>query len=103
MRHCRRRFQDDSVSLTLVQLRRSNQAVLVVQATPKTAQLSANLLYAVRLVVSGTRFRPVLRRRQTRPLAAEPHDCWLACRSVLVKLDLKRRPADAASKASQTG
>jgi len=63
MRHCRRRFQDDSVSLTLVQLRRSNQAVLVVQATPKTAQLSANLLYAVRLVVSGTRFRPVLRRR----------------------------------------
>jgi hypothetical protein len=59
------------MSLTLVQLRRFNQAVLMVQATPTTAQLSANLLYAVRLGVSGTRFRSVLRRHHhTRPRRA---------------------------------
>ncbi|WP_386066315.1 response regulator transcription factor [Tahibacter sp. UC22_41] len=41
------------MSFTPLELRRFNQAVLAVQTTPTPAQLSVNLLHAVRLVVGG--------------------------------------------------
>jgi len=48
-----RRMPGPSVPLNRIELHRYNQAVLTVHATPSLEQLSANLLHALRLVVSG--------------------------------------------------